>query len=121
MPASSVASALGIGIAVTLRRQSRHEYILLESTPHRLDRTLSDLKGVAPLIHRNGARVLIARLSDNLGAPKPAVVEEVYEALVGVLPRLKAEFRSPDVFQKSIFDELRSGATEIARVRGILG
>ena len=108
-----------LGIAVALQRRAEHQFILLESKARRLERTLSDLKGVAPLVHHNGPLILISRLTDNLGGARPAIVESIYHQLMPVLPRLKTDYRVKDVFQKTIFNELVSGAVEVARSLGV--
>ena len=108
-----------LGIAEALQHRIGHKFIVLESKARRLERTLSDLKGVDPLIHRNGPLILIARLTDDLEGAKPAVVEAIYHKLMPLLTDLKKEFRVRDVFQKAIFNELVSGAIEAAEKLGV--
>ncbi|MBI2928825.1 MAG: hypothetical protein HYY24_24445 [Verrucomicrobia bacterium] len=101
-----------LGLAAGLAHRKRHEFILMESRRGRLERTLSDLRGVQPLIHRNGPLVLIARLTDNLSGARPLQVERIYRRLLSACPALKRAYRVPDVFQTTIFKELVSGAVE---------
>jgi hypothetical protein len=108
-----------LGIAEVLQHRDGHQFIVLESKSRRLERTLSDLKGVDPLIHRNGSLVLIARLTHDLGGAESAVVESIYHDLMQAMPRLKKKFRVKDVFQKAIFNELVSGALEKAEKLGV--
>jgi hypothetical protein len=46
-------------------------------------------------------------------------VESIYRELIGVLPKLKRQLRARDVFGKTIFNELVSGATELAERMGV--
>lgn len=108
-----------LGIAEALQHQGGHQFIVLESKAHRLERTLSDLKGVDPLIHRNGPLILIARLTEDLDGAEPRVIETIYRELMRPLAALKNEFRVKDVFQKAIFGELVSGALEAAKNLGV--
>lgn len=108
-----------LGIAEALQHRGGHQFIVLESKSRRLERTLSDLKGVDPLIHRNGSLVLIARLTDDLDGAESAVVESIYHKLMRTLPQLKNKSRVKDVFQKKIFNELVSGAIELAKAKGV--
>ena len=61
-----------LGIAYALRRsfgRSRpHLFVILESEPHRLSRTLSDMAGYDPLIHYGKPRGAITAVLDSLGA-----------------------------------------------------
>lgn len=84
-----------------------------------MERTLSDLKDVDPLIHRNGSLVLIARLTDDLDGAEPLIVESIYHKLMRALPKLKKKSRVKGVLQKAIFNELVSGALEAAEKLGV--
>lgn len=106
-----------LGLAVALNQYQRHEYIILESRPHRLARRLSDLR-IEPLVHGNGPLKLIAVLSDNLGSANPRDVETIYRRLVAVLPRLKRRLRLTGAYERTIFKELVSGAAELAEQLG---
>ncbi len=108
-----------LGLAVALHERADHEYILLAASRAQFERALSDLKNVAPLEHHHGARILIARLADSLGAPKPERVEQVYQPLVRALPRLKRDYRVRTIFHKTIFNELKYGALEEAKRLGL--
>jgi hypothetical protein len=54
-----------------------------------------------------------------LGGAKYAVVKSIYHRLMPVLPRLKRAYRARDVFQKTVFNELVSGAIETAKNNGV--
>lgn len=62
---------------------------------------------------------LIARVSGNLEAPGITEIESIYVRLNAVVPDLKRKFRSTTVFEKPLFDELRSGATALADKLGL--
>lgn len=107
-----------LGLAVALRHWQKHEFIVLESRRHRLARRMSDVR-IEPLVHGNGPLKLMAVLTDNLGGANPAEVEGVYRELIRLLPALKRQLRVSDVFSKNIFNELVSGATELAERIGV--
>ena len=109
-----------LGLAAVLQLRGQHELIVMESRRHRLARRLSDFR-IDPLIHGNGPLKLIAVLLDNLGGADPADVESIYRELTRVLPALKRRLRAADVFRKTVFDQLVSGATELAKDMGIFG
>ena len=112
-----------LGVAVAFKFSERGEgrgFILLESKRGRLGKALSDLKGVEPVIHGNGPLRLIAGILDHLEGLPPREVEKIYRGLLEVLPALKMKYRTTNVFQRRIFQELVSGALELATRVGLL-
>jgi hypothetical protein len=103
-----------LGVAVALNDRSGHQFILMETCRGDLLRRLSDMRGVAPLAHGNRPVQLIALLMDNLGGATPRDVERIYRKLKDVVPVLKTNYHAPDIFRKTIFTELVSGAIEEA-------
>jgi hypothetical protein len=108
-----------LGLAVFLQQRHRHQFIVMESGLHRGTHTPSDLRSLAPILHGNSARKLISRLLDNLGGAKPADAERIYRKLTAVVPAIKADYRVDDIFRKTIFNELVSGAIEEAEQAGM--
>jgi hypothetical protein len=106
-----------LGLVVALNDRSGHEFILMETRRGSLQSRLSDMRGVAPIVHGNRPVQLIALLMDNLGGVNPRDVERIYRKLIAVVPTLKANYDAPDIFRKTIFTELVSGAIEEAERR----
>src|ERR1041384_2407789 len=74
-----------LGIAFTFAKLFRHHFIILESKRYRLDKTLSDLKGVDPFIHAHSPKRLIscilAELGSTRGAPDSKQVIQIFQHL----------------------------------------
>ncbi len=95
-------------------------FILLDARAGRMAREFSDLKGIDPIIHGNGPLRLISGLLERLDGMHPGKVELIYRKLLRVLPELKKSHRTPHVFQRKVFQELVSGALELATDAGLL-
>ncbi len=78
------------------------------------------MKGREPIIHANRPLRLIAGLVQHLEGMTPQQVEGIYRKLRGVLPELKRKYRTSNVFQRRVFQELVSGALELATGAGLL-
>ncbi len=113
-----------LGIAFALARLEGHKFIVMESKQYRMDVTLSDLKGVDPLVHSNSPRRLISRILGELGstrgAPDIEQVMEIFRHLRGLVPKLKKGHRATKVFYRPVFHALVAAATGQAVARGLI-
>ncbi len=71
-----------MGLACALNRhKGPHTFILLEKKKHRLDRTLSDIKGIDPYIHNGSMLSVVLRVLEALASantqPKPTEVHRL--------------------------------------------
>jgi hypothetical protein len=64
MPRFNMAFELGLAVSWSLIRPRDHEWFLFEQTPHRLQRSLSDLNGTDPYIHNGAADRLLVELTN---------------------------------------------------------
>jgi hypothetical protein len=90
---------------------------VLDTTPYRLDKTLSDYKGRDPLIHYGTIDGLLACLLDafiSADAPSTTDIRVALRVLSDVAAQLKDEVKSSTVFRASLFHSLLRAATEIA-------
>jgi hypothetical protein len=74
------------GLAVAIARsRPDHQWFLLEARAHRMQKSLSDLSGTDPYIHRNSPRQLLVALTDALvrAAKQPTLdeLDEVFQLL----------------------------------------
>jgi len=107
-----------LGLVCALQRtDARYRYAVFERRAHRLDRTLSDLKGRDPFIHSGTATGMVNAVFAALGERRNTLglraVREVDRKLLAVARRLKAEYGEPSVFTRTIFLELCTAATEL--------
>lgn len=111
---------LGIAYALRVYRSGpkRYLFVLLESEPYRLSRTLSDLAGHDPVIHNGKPMGVISAILDNLGSrragPSPSDVYLLWKRLMKVSRDLKAEHHRETIFSRSLFNLLVASATELA-------
>jgi len=112
---------LGVAVAFKFAQPGGDRgFILLDARAGRLVREFSDLRGIDPIIHGNGPLMLIGGLLERLDGMHPGKVERMYRELLRVLPALKKSHRAPHVFQRKVFQELVSGALELATGAGLL-
>lgn len=114
-----------LGLACALKEQTgSHDFLVLERERHRLDRTLSDLKGIDPKIHGGSARSVIAAVLEVLQLPtdNPSVAEvwRLYRYLRQILPILKAEHGRNTLFSSRVYGELVTQGWLHARELGLL-
>lgn len=111
-----------LGIAYALRalhgRARNYLFVLMESEPHRLSRTLSDLAGHDPSIHRGKPMGVITAVLDSLGSgandPSPRDVYLMWLRLQRAARRLKEQQRRNSLFSRMMFNRLVVAATELA-------
>ncbi|HET8798263.1 MAG TPA: hypothetical protein VFO89_11285 [Thermoanaerobaculia bacterium] len=113
---------LGLACAVSLSG-AKHDIIVMDAKPYRLDRILSDYKGRDPLIHYGRCDDLVTAVLDVFAAKALPPVRDVVDAtqhLRRAAGHLKQDFRSATVFRPTIFRSLFAAATEIGRTRGFI-
>ena len=115
-----------LGLACALRElQGEHRLLLLERLPHRLDRTLSDLKGLDPKIHHGRpAKAIVAVLESLLREDDRSLsledVPPLYRHLCRLLPSLKKKHGRSDLFGSGVYGELVSLGWDWSLTRGLL-
>lgn len=113
-----------LGLACALKAAGgRHDFLVLEKKPHRLDRHLSDLRGIDPKIHHGTAQGAIGAVLDVLAKPgrnpDATAVMRLYRVLRRYVPLLKRRHRSPDLFSQRIYHELVALGFDEARQMGM--
>jgi hypothetical protein len=117
-----------LGLAYAIRNltspQSPYRFILLESIPHRLDYTLSDISGHDPYIHSSKPLGIIACILDALGtggsAPEAPEVHLMWRRLMRAGRRLKHNEGRDTIYTASLFRRLTGAATELAVREGFI-
>ncbi len=114
-----------LGLACAIKEQGdRHDFLLLERRAHRLDRTLSDLKGIDPKIHGGRAADAIGAVLDVLGRRgRDVAVSEVlplHRYMMRLVPLLKRRHRTQSLFATRIYGELVALAWDRAGVMDLL-
>ena len=109
-----------LGIAVSLSRLNPpHVFVLLETRPFRLSRTLSDLNGIDPGIHGATVRGMISCILSHLGKPTgnllPEQVAAIHRELLKTVPFLKKAHGHSTIYSRAIFGELVEAAVSLAR------
>jgi hypothetical protein len=108
---------LGIACALKLLHPTDYEVFVLDTTPYRLDKTLSDYKGRDPLIHHGTRDGLMTCLLDAFAQPNAPSARDARRALA-LLSRavnlLKGDARSNSLFRASLFRSLVAAARGVA-------
>ncbi len=99
-----------------------HDWFVFESEPFRLQRTLSDINGHDPLIHRGHPRVVLSKLRDVFGNRKRRTSLEELEALMKDVMKLVKliERDHGSLIGRYPFEELVIGAQRMAERRGLI-
>jgi hypothetical protein len=117
-----------LGLAFALRTYHpsgrKHSFVLLERTPHRLDRTLSDIRGRDVYIHEGKPRGVISAVLDSLGPgpnhPSPGDVYVLWRRLMKDSRVLKKEHSSKTLFGGTLFKGLVAAAGLRAVDQGLI-
>jgi hypothetical protein len=114
-----------LGLAVALRRYwGRHDWFVLEATPYRVQRTLSDLKLTEELIHRNGPRIALSCVLDALSSdrrnPDPKSVDRLRRKMAAVARKVKRSYGRRDIFYRAAYRRFLSASLELARRDGFI-
>lgn len=117
VPRFNMPFELGLAAATKLA-DDRYRWFAMEARRYRLMRSLSDLNGHDPLIHRgNATGVLRALLSAFRTQRKPPELQRlllVYRELAKAAQRLKRAHRGASLFDRNMFEELVAAAMGIA-------
>jgi hypothetical protein len=117
-----------LGLAYAVRRYrptpKKRSIVLLESVNHRLSRTLSDMAGFDPGIHRNKPRRIISCVLDALGTgtadPSVGKVYATWRALMKASRALKEVAGQDDVYSRTLFKRLVAASTELSARAGFI-
>lgn len=114
-----------LGLACALKEQTRsHDFLVLERKRHRLDRSLTDLKGIDPKIHGGSARAAIAAILEVLerssGNPTAEQVWQLYRRLHRLLPALKRQHGRNTLFGSRVYGDLVSLGWIEAQMLGLV-
>ena len=120
VPRFNMPFELGLAVAVSLsdRRRPRHGFVLLESRPFRLQRSLSDMNGHDPFIHngtQGGAIRSMVEAFSIAGPTDMGAARRLVRRLGRVADNLKRAHRADTVFSRTICNELIDAAS---RLRG---
>ena len=112
-----------LGLATALKAMGRpHDFFLFESQERRIDRTLSDLKGIDAQIHGGTQRGAIGCLLDCFGStlPTPGINElkRVARNLSRTANELKRAQSAKLIFHARLFRQLVEAATELSQSEG---
>lgn len=112
-----------LGLACAIRQRQRHDFVVLERQPHRLDIHLSDLRGIDPKIHYGTVRGAICAVLEVLGRRSAnmdtARVMKVYRRLMRYVPSLKRRHGRVDLYGARIYAELVALSLETAAEFGL--
>lgn len=115
-----------LGLACALARYGKykfpkgyaHDFIIMEKTSYRLDRTLSDLKGIDPLIHHGRPKRIVSCVLDVLHSasnnPKLITVCKFSNKLWKTAEEFKRMHGATTIFTRSIFSDLVSAGLQFA-------
>jgi hypothetical protein len=110
---------LGIACAVS-EIDGPHDFFLLESTSHRLDRALSDIKGHDPYIHNDTVTGMISCMVDAFGERGRSVtiasIKRVDRKLWAFACEKKRERKSETLFTRMMFKEICLEAADLVQV-----
>jgi hypothetical protein len=113
---------LGLAYAIKITG-GRHDLLVLEKKAHRLDRHLSDLRGIDPMIHGGTAQGAICAVLEVLekpeGNPTAAEVMRLYRLLRSHVPELKQRHRNKSLFSTRVYGELVAFGWDAARLMGL--
>lgn len=114
---------LGLACA-TSHYTGRHDYILLERVPHRLDRTLSDIKGRDPYIHGGSPRQVLFEVLGALAVRgkevDPDIVCTIARELDEVVAKEKRKRRQQTIFKRMTFNFAVEAALRLSQEYGLI-
>lgn len=117
---------LGLAVALEKSQRGRHEWFILETRPHRVWKSLSDLAGTDEYLHGGSPRGLLQALTNALvrSRHQPTVpeLEEIYRDLREFAVRVRRRLRTTSLFGARPFRELvvaarRSASRRVASLR----
>jgi hypothetical protein len=112
---------LGLVVASTKTNRTRHDWFVFESRKRRLSKSLSDLDGTDPHIHRASPSGVLRCLTNALvrHERRPTVVqlERIFADINEAAVTIKTELKTTTLFEARAFKELVVAATRSARNR----
>lgn len=114
-----------LGLACAVRQQQNtHEFRIMESREHRLQRTLSDLNGIDPLVHNRRPKKMIRAVlliaNRKAGGPSADEIHRLYEHLWRKYVPMLRQRHGDGLFSRDVFDELCVIIRFLATQRGLL-
>ncbi len=108
-----------LGLAVATQSVDRdHKWVLLETRPFRLQKSMSDLNGFDPHIHRGTPvgvlHALRSAFQRDRGRPNVDDLRALLRVVAGTARNLKASSRSKSLYDASSFRELVRAAGLVA-------
>ena len=119
---------LGLVVALAKTQPGRHEWLVFETRPHRIWKSLSDLAGTDEYVHGGTPLGLLRALTNALvrrrRQPTLAELEEVYRDVRSYASEIKRRLRTRSVFEARGFRELvaaaqRSATRRVAALRNV--
>lgn len=112
---------LGVAVGWSRTGGRANQWFVLESTAHRLEKSLSDLNGTDPFIHGGQPRGILAALSNALSRPgrgqRLSDLERVFADLKVAAQEIRRDASGHSLFEARPFHELVISASEISRRR----
>jgi len=111
---------LGLAVAWSRLRPS-HRFFLFEAVAHRLGKSLSDMNGTDPYIHRARPVGLLNALANALvrarSRPTVSVLRLIYRDLKVAAPVIRRDLHAGSLFEARVFADLLIAAQHSARRR----
>ncbi len=108
---------LGMTVARADKVDSGNHWIVLEEKAYRLQKSLSDLNGYDPFVHRGTVTGLLQALLDAFGNPAHSLsmteMKASYAALRMVAAQLKVDNGWPDLYRAAAFRQLVVAANKL--------
>ena len=109
---------LGITITWAKLHPKRHTWFLWESTPRRLQKSMSDLDGTDPYIHSGTVEGILSELRNAFvrdGAPSVLKMMAAYRLVEGNIERILTGAGARNLYAASVFRELFLVALDVVR------
>lgn len=108
-----------LGLACALNKHNGpHTFILFEKKKYRLDRTLSDIKGCDPYIHKGTMLGVVHGVLESLASednqPEPTRVHRLAIDLWQTAKDLKKRNRKATIFNRTLFSQIVAAGTVYA-------
>jgi hypothetical protein len=101
---------LGLAVLHAKKTDTQHMWYLFESTPWRLQKSLSDLNGTDPYIHADTVDGVFRELAKAFvrreRQPSVAQMQSIYQKLTANLPRILTDAAATDPFNARAFSDI---------------
>ena len=112
---------LGLVVAWIKTNRRRHDWFVFESRNRRLSKSLSDLNGTDPYIHRGSPRGILRSLTNalvrNKRQPTVTQLEQIFRDIKKAAIVIKSELKTTTLFEARPFQELVVAAIRSANNR----